>query len=162
MIVIVWGVSGCGKSTIGAMLARVMDCRFYDADDYHPAANIEKMRAGIPLNDDDRWPWLSILAERLTELSNASRSAVLACSALKERYREVLNVDADAVRFVQLAGIFELIAERLSVRQHEFMNNSLLRSQFDALEPSPESLVVSIDAAPEEICQRILSGLEQT
>lgn len=162
MIVIVWGVSGCGKSTIGAMLARVMDCRFYDADDYHPAANIEKMRAGIPLNDDDRWPWLSILAEKLTELSNASRSAVLACSALKERYREVLNVDADAVRFVQLAGGFELIAERLSVRQHEFMNNSLLRSQFDALEPSPESLVVSIDAAPEEICQRILSGLEQT
>ena len=162
MIVIVWGVSGCGKSTIGAMLAQVMHCRFYDADDYHPAANIEKMRAGIPLNDDDRWPWLSILAERLTELSNASRSAVLACSALKERYREVLNVDAGAVRFVQLAGGFELIAERLSVRQHEFMNNSLLRSQFDALEPSATSLVVSIDAAPEEICQRILSGLEQT
>lgn len=162
MIVIVWGVSGCGKSTIGAMLAQAMGCGFYDADDYHPAANIEKMTAGIPLDDDDRWPWLKVLADKLTELSSASQSAVLACSALKERYRDALTVDADAVRFVQLAGDFELIAERLSSRQHEFMNNSLLRSQFDALEPSATSLVVSIDAAPEEICQRILSGLEQT
>ena len=162
MIVVVWGVSGCGKSTVGALLAQKLGCGFYDADDFHPEANVEKMRGGVPLTDDDRWPWLQRLAEILQGVARESDSAVLACSALKKAYRDVLRVNDEQVHFVQLAGSFELIRERLSTREHEFMNNSLLRSQFDTLEPSASSLVVPIGESPELICERILTALEQT
>jgi gluconokinase len=159
LIVVLWGVSGCGKSTVGALLAESLSCPFYDADDFHPPANIEKMRAAIPLTDDDRWPWLQRLADMLQDVVRKRGSAVLACSALKQSYRNVLSVDDEQVVFVQLAGSFDLIEKRMASRRHEFMNNDLLRSQFDTLEPAADGLVEDINAPPGQICTRIMARL---
>ena len=159
MIVVLWGVSGCGKSTVGALLAESLSCPFYDADDFHPPANIEKMRSAIPLTDDDRWPWLQRLADTLQFVARERGDAVLACSALKQSYRNVLSVDDEQVVFVQLAGSFDLIEKRMAGRQHEFMNNDLLRSQLDTLEPAANGMVEDINAQPGQICTRIIERL---
>lgn len=161
MIVVLWGVSGCGKTTVGRLLARALDCDFHDADDFHPQANVDKMRAGTPLTDDDRWPWLEELAETLRHTLGQGGRAVLACSALKQAYRDRLQVDPARVRFVHLAGSFATIAARLGSRQHEFMNDSLLQSQFDALEPCAVSWTLDIAASPTELCRQVLTLLEQ-
>ena len=155
MIFVVWGVSGCGKSTVGNMLARELDGKFYDADDFHPQSNIEKMRAGNPLNDEDRWPWLNKLADVLADADEAGETVVLACSALKQSYRDCLGARVGSVRFVHLQGDFDLIAKRLAAREHEFMNNNLLTSQFETLEYDASSIVADIDASPEDICRTV-------
>lgn len=153
--VVVMGVSGCGKSTIGAALAAELGWRFADGDDYHPGANVAKMRAGIPLDDDDRWPWLDVLNGLLRDAGRSGQPLVLACSALKQRYRERIGAGLDAVRWVHLAGSFELIEARMAKRQHKYMPSTLLRSQFDALEPPSDALTLDIAQAPDLLVRAI-------
>jgi gluconokinase len=140
VIVIVMGVSGAGKTTIGEALARSLGWRFIDADDLHPEANVAKMAAGRPLEDEDRWPWL----ERLNEILRAEKDAVLACSALKERYRKRLGRGIDRVLWVYLKGDIELIRSRLGDRRHRYMPASLLESQLAALEPPAAAITVDV------------------
>ena len=143
MILVLMGVCGCGKSTVGEALAQAMGCRFLDADDFHPPANVEKMAAGVPLTDDDRWPWLDRIAEELESILRGGEHGVLACSALKEAYRARLERAGD-VRIVYLKGDQATIAARLAARQHQYMPPSLLPSQFAALEEPAGALVVDI------------------
>jgi len=142
MIVIVMGVTGCGKSTIGRRLARRLACAFYDGDDFHSAENVEKMRQGVPLTDEDRWPWLDRLRELGEEMLTRGRSAVIACSALRASYRERLlpreTALAAKVVFVYLRISPELARERLAVRRNHYMPPSLVESQFAALEEPVE------------------------
>lgn len=149
--VVVMGVSGCGKSSVGAALARRMGARFIDADDFHPPANVEKMRQGMPLDDEDRAPWLARLNAVLREHRDRGEPVVLACSALRARYREALADRLPELRFVHLSGSYELIEARLALRRHRYMPSSLLRSQFDALEPPTGAVVVAIDADIETV-----------
>lgn len=142
MIVIVMGVSGAGKSTIGAALARELGWRFIDADDHHPPGNVAKMSAGLPLTDADRAPWL----ESLNSVLRLEGNAVIACSALKQSYRDRLTAGICAPVFVFLKGELELIGSRLAQRQHRYMPASLLRSQFEALEPPAEAIAVDVSA----------------
>jgi carbohydrate kinase (thermoresistant glucokinase family) len=137
------GVSGCGKSTVGAALARRLGWRFLDADDFHPAANVAKMRAGVPLTDEDRWPWLDRIAGELHALSAAAVDAVLACSALRQAYRDRLG-PAAALRFVHLRGDAPTIERRLAARQHRYMPATLLASQFATLEPPAGAVEVDV------------------
>ena len=159
MIVVVYGVSGSGKTTVGRLLAEQLDWVFLDADDFHPAANIDKLRSGTPLTDADRWPWLSVLAQKIVGLQAQGRSAVLACSALKRTYRTELGINESTVRSVLLSGSLEVIQARLGQRQHAFMATSLLQSQLATLQPSSDSLVVDIAELPEKICQQIIDDL---
>ena len=159
MVVILFGVTGAGKTVIGRLLAGDLGWAFYDADDFHSAANVEKMRTGVPLDDDDRWPWLERLRVRIQESLAAGEHAVLACSALKDAYRDYLVVDG-RVKLVHLSGDFELIAARLRARRDHYMNPALLRSQFDALEPPHgDALVVDVDNTPAEIVRTIRKSL---
>src|SRR5512133_1755819 len=128
-MIIIFGVSGAGKTTVGKLLARELGWQFLEADDFHPAANIEKMRSGRPLTDEDRWPWLERLREQITCSLAAKENAVLGCSALKRGYRERLRV-SDDVKFVFLRGDYPLIEDQLRRRRGHFMNPDLLRSQF--------------------------------
>ena len=159
---IVMGVSGSGKSTIGESLARRIGWRYEDGDKFHPPSNVAKMSAGHPLTDDDRWPWLRAIAEEVDRVCGAGEHAVIACSALKRAYREVLVHGRDDVRIVFLEGTQELIANRLAERQGHFMPPGLLASQFKTLEPpeaSENPVTVSIDASVEIIVDRIVSQL---
>ena len=142
MIAIVMGVSGSGKSTIGAALARELGWHFIDADDHHPAANVAKMAAGTPLTDEDRWPWL----DRLNAILRSEKQAVLACSALKRAYRDRLVAGIQDFRFVFLSGDYGLIEGRLAQRRHRYMPASLLASQFEALEPPQDAIAVDVAA----------------
>jgi gluconokinase len=144
LAVVVMGVSGCGKTAVGSLLAQRLGARFIDADDLHPPANVEKMRAGIPLDDADRAPWLRLLNARLREVTAAGEPVVLACSALKQRYRDTLASGVPGLRFVHLSGSRELIAARLAARQHRYMPTTLLDSQFATLEPPAEAIVVDV------------------
>lgn len=155
MIVLLMGVSGAGKTTLGERLARELGCRFIDADDHHPPENVRKMASGVPLEDADRWPWL----ERLNALLREERHAVLACSALKDAYRRRLAEGVDGFRVVYLKGGMELIGARLQARQHRYMPASLLPSQFNALEAPAEALVVDVSGTPEEALAQIRAGL---
>ena len=143
MIVVVMGVSGCGKSTVGAALAGALGWRFLDADDFHPAENVAKMAAGTPLTDADRWPWLDRIVEALRAVTAEQRSAVLACSALRESYRTRL-ARAGALRFVHLRGDAAAIAPRLAARQHRYMPATLLSSQFATLEPPSDAIDIDV------------------
>jgi len=143
MIVVVMGVSGCGKSTVGEALAASLGWRFLDADDFHPPANVAKMAAGTPLVDEDRWPWLDRLAAEMRAINAGGGDAVLACSALRQAYRDRL-VAAGDVRFVHLAGDLPTIAARLASRQHRYMPQSLLASQFATLEPPADAIAVDV------------------
>ena len=136
------GVSGAGKSAIGAALARELGWRFIDADDLHPPQNVAKMAAGEPLSDDDRRPWLN----SLNSILRSETDVVLACSALKESYRRQLAEGIDAFRIVHLRGDFDLIRTRLAQRRHRYMPASLLESQFEALEPPAEAIAVDVSA----------------
>jgi len=147
MIVVLMGVSGSGKTAIGQELAARLGCEFLDGDDFHPAANIAKMAAGTALTDDDRWPWLDRLNTLLRERTARGESAVLACSALKERYRERLIKGVAACELVQLHGSIELIRSRLKARRHRYMPSSLLESQFAALEAPQEAIAIDVTAS---------------
>ncbi|MDZ7685560.1 MAG: gluconokinase [Gammaproteobacteria bacterium] len=162
MIFVVCGVSGAGKTTVGRLLAQRIDARFVDADDYHPPANVEKMRRGEPLEDGDREPWLTRLADLLDDLRSNGDDAVLACSALKRAHRERLGIDQREIVSVFLGGGADLIMERISRRDHEFMPPELLASQFEALEPPAGGICVSIEGEPEEVTDSILRQLGQS
>ena len=145
MIVIVAGVSGCGKTTVGALLAGHLHWRFADGDDFHPAANIEKMRAGIPLTDADRWPWLRSIAAWMDERIAQSESAVIPCSALKRSYRDILLKGRPEAQLIFLAVDREVLAQRLVARHGHFFHVQLLGSQLDALEPpQPDEHTVTV------------------
>ncbi len=159
MIVIVMGVAGSGKSTVGALLARRLGWRFIEADDYHSRTEIEHMLAGQPLSDDERQPWLAKLRQVLLECVTRNQNAILACSALKESYRRQLNVDAEAVRFVYLKGDPAVIRQRLQQRAGHFAHENLLASQYAALEEPDNALTIAVDDAPERLAQRISDGL---
>jgi gluconokinase len=152
------GVSGSGKTTVGKALAASLGWRFVDADDYHPAANIAKMRAGIPLTDADRLPWLKTLERLVDDACARGENLVLACSALKHQYRDYLR-EGSHVRFVYLEGSEALIAERLKARRGHFMDPALLHSQFEALEPPEDALRVDVSPPPEAIAREIRERL---
>jgi len=159
MIVVLMGVSGSGKTTVGTLLAERAHCVFADADDYHPPANKAKMAAGIPLNDDDRQPWLEVLNELMRGWFERGEGGVLACSALKQKYRATLmsGMPEGAVTFVWLDGSRELIAERLATRHHEYVAGaSLLDSQLATLEPPVDAVRVVNDKTPSEVVDEIL------
>jgi gluconokinase len=162
MIVLVMGVSGSGKTTIGTLLAERLGTVFADADDYHSAANKAKMAAGTPLNDADRQPWLETLHKLLLSWNESGTGGVLACSALKAVYRITLTrgMPDGAMHLVWLDGSKALIAERLSHRANHYMNPALLDSQLAALEPPADALHVINDQAPEIVADEIAQHLE--
>jgi len=161
--IVVMGVSGAGKSTVGKLIAARLDCPFRDADSFHPAANIEKMSSGEALTDEDRWPWLRAIAAWIAEHRAAGTTCVVTCSALKRVYRDlVTDNQRPDVRLVHLRGDMALIEARLKARKGHFMPPALLRSQFDALEEpgaDEHAITVSIDATPEEIADRVMERL---
>jgi len=161
-VIIVMGVSGSGKSTIGAALAESLDWRFHDADDDHPPHNVQQMRSGVPLTDEQRRPWLEVLSRRVQQWLRECRPTVLACSALTRDSRAMLRNDDARVILVYLRGPSELIRRRLDARDH-FMPPSLLESQFQLLqEPTAEEDAITIDTAdsPDAIVRRIRGELE--
>ncbi len=159
MVYIVMGVSGCGKSTVGRMLADGLGLPFYDADAYHPAENVDKMKRSVPLTDEDRAPWLKRLACEIANW-NANGGAVLACSALRERYRRVLSgSDAGNALFIHLKGGMDLIQKRMSGREGHFFPPSLLESQFRTLEEPAGGINVPIDETPEEVCALVMKAI---
>jgi gluconokinase len=161
VVLIIFGVSGAGKTTVGKLLARELGWSFIEADDFHPAANIKKMRSGHPLTDKDRWPWLEQLRQQIERSLSAGENAVLACSALKRAYRDRLRI-GDEVKFVFLRGDYALVEKQLRSRHGHFMNTALLQSQFDDLEqPQPDENVLTIELGrtPKEIVERIEAKL---
>lgn len=160
--IILMGVSGSGKTTIGKLLAEALGWPFYDADDFHPPANVERMRQGIALTDEDRKPWLAALARLIAEALANDQSIVLACSALKEEYRAQLKprgANDDVVRFVYLHVPPEVAAARLKDRHGHFMPASLVPSQFAALEEPADAIVIDATQSPDEIVREIRRAL---
>ena len=158
MVVIVMGVTGAGKTTVGRLLAEESGWEFADADDFHPPENVEKMRQGIPLNDDDRRPWLERLRKSITDWIAEGRNVVLACSALKRSYRQELDVGPQ-VHFVYLKGSEDLIADRLRSRQGHFAGEQILAGQFADLEEPENALTIEIASTPEQIVDQIRKKL---
>jgi gluconokinase len=158
MVILVTGVSGSGKTTIGKMLAETLHWQFSDADDFHPATNVKKMSHGIPLSDADRWPWLQALQQAISSWLSTDINVVLACSALKSEYRQFLQ-QSEQVKLVYLKGSFELIQQRLNQRQGHYMQADLLRSQFEVLEEPADALQVNIAQGPDAIVQQIKRDL---
>jgi gluconokinase len=160
MIVVVMGVTGTGKSTVGKLLAEQLGWIFVEGDDFHPLANVDKMRQGIPLTDEDRQPWLDAIRHRLEQASLRNENVVLACSALKHRYQHYLaGYGSEAVRFVYLFGSPEVIRQRLANRTGHFMNRALLASQFEDLEPPDDAIRVDIGQPPSAIVAEIRAQL---
>ena len=154
-VIVLMGVSGSGKTTIGNLLSAELNYSFIDGDDFHPPMNIEKMSTGEALTDKDRWPWLKLLADKIQESIQQGQSAVLACSALKKSYREVLCVEKQLVQFIYLKGDYLTIERRIQSRDSHFMAKSLLQSQFDTLEEPDDAMVVDIRLSPLEILESI-------
>jgi gluconokinase len=159
VIVIVMGVTGCGKTKVGAMLAEACGWEFHDADDFHPAENVAKMKRGVALTDEDRWPWLDRLNTFLLDGERQAKSLVLACSALKQVYRDRLVRGCAAARFVFLDGDKELIRARLLARQGHYMNPTLLDSQFAILERPQDALRLDVAESPDVLVQRVREQL---
>jgi gluconokinase len=164
VVIIIFGVSGAGKTTTGELLTRELGWHFYEADDFHSPANIEKMRRGVPLTDDDRWPWLENLRELIKRCVAANENAVLACSALKRTYREHLRL-SPKVKLVFLHGDYALIAKQLQRRRGHFMNPKLLQSQFTDLEEPHAGegvLTIELGRTPRELVKEIKQRLNLT
>jgi carbohydrate kinase (thermoresistant glucokinase family) len=160
MVLVLMGPMGCGKTAIGKMLAKKLGWPFYDADDFHPKENVEKMRAGIALTDEDRKLWLEKLRANIQRWLKHRQSTILACSALKQAYRDILGVNQSTMRAVYLKGSYSLLRKRLEERQHPYMDKNLLRSQLDTLEEPKDGLTVDISATPEIIVGTIIKSLK--
>jgi gluconokinase len=160
MIVVVMGVAGSGKTTIGTMLADAMKCPFLEGDSLHSPGNIDKMSHGIPLTDADRAPWLSAVHARILDAFERSRDLVVGCSALKQQYRRVL-AEGVSITWVYLKGSAELIRSRVRHRPSHFMKADMLASQFDALEEPDDAVVVDVSAPPSAIVEQILAQLHR-
>jgi gluconokinase len=156
---IVMGVSGCGKSSVGKALAEHLGWDFYDADDFHPPENVAKMANGIPLDDSDRAPWLASLNELISSSLKADKPGVLACSALKERYRQKLMNGNNGVQLVYLKGSYDLIWSRMETRTDHYMKPHMLKSQFETLEEPTNALTMDISMSLDDIVQRIISNM---
>jgi gluconokinase len=161
VFIIIMGVSGSGKTTIGQALAARLGCPFYDSDDFHPPANVAKMAAGIPLTDADRAGWLAALAAVIRRSLQKGEPGVMACSALKEKYRAKLCVDPDQVRFVYLKGSFNVILKRIQRRSGHYMQPALLESQFETLEEPQGAVVEEITLPLDGIVQDIIEQLRK-
>jgi len=157
--IIVMGVSGCGKTTLASALANRLSAHWLDADDFHPASNIAKMRAGTPLTDEDRRPWLAALNAELCDRAALGQRVVLACSALRQRYRDSLAANVPAVHWIFLDGSVEEIAARMRARDDHYMPESLLRSQFEALERPTDAICISVSLKPAEQLQLAVASL---
>ncbi|MCF7560339.1 gluconokinase [Sabulilitoribacter multivorans] len=157
-MIIIMGVSGCGKTTIGELLSKKSNLPFYDADDFHPSSNIEKMKNNIALTDGDRKPWLELLSENI-EQWELNGGAILACSALKESYRQILSSKIKNINWVYLSGTFDEINARLEKRNNHYMKSTLLKSQFDTLEVPSYGIHISITNSKENIVSIITSKL---
>ena len=154
------GVSGTGKTTIGTNLSNKLGCPFYDADDYHPQANINKMAHGHPLTDEDRWPWLERLHQLISNHLNNNQSLILACSALKQSYRNYLQKNHETqTTFIHLQGSFDLIHKRMQQRPGHYMKADMLKSQFDTLELPEHAITISIDQTPQAMIDEIMTKL---
>lgn len=160
MIILVMGVSGSGKTLIGQRLAEALGWSFYDADDFHSRANLEKMSWGIPLTDHDRAPWLAVLQQAIAQWLREGKNAVLACSVLKASYRQQLCIDPEQIHLVYLQGTFSLIQQRLANRQGHFMKVQMLQSQFADLEEPSGSIRVDVAQPPSAIVAEILERLD--
>lgn len=162
MVYILMGVSGAGKTLIGQKLSNKLGIPFFDGDNFHPDQNVEKMKSGNPLNDKDRRPWLKLLAKKINEW-NKEGDAILACSALKGRYRELLRSESseENIAFIYLKGPKSLIAERISDRSDHFMPEKLLDSQFDALEEPKKCVTVDINQSPDAVVDTIVNKLKE-
>jgi gluconokinase len=156
MILVLMGVSGSGKTTVGKLLAEQLGWVFVEADDHHPTANVEKMHRGEPLTDEDRRPWLAALRERIDQACERGENVVVACSALKHAYQHYLEQhEPECVHYVYLHGSEELIKQRLAARKGHFMNPALLHSQFEILEPPEDAVRVDVSPSPEVIVAAI-------
>ena len=160
MVLVLMGVSGSGKTAVGSKLADELGWRFHEGDDVHPEANVQKMARGIPLSDADRRPWLDALHEQIAQHLREGTHAIVACSALKEAYRQRLSRGDGRVKFVYLRGDRDLIRDRLKDRRGHFMNPNLLDSQFRALEEPREGITVDIDAEVDQVVARIREAIE--
>ena len=159
MVIIVMGVAGSGKTTVGEKLAAALGWSFRDADDFHPPENVAKMSAGIPLNDHDRAPWLAAIRAHIDACLARGEGSVVTCSALKAAYRRVLVADPARVKLVHLTGDFALLAARIGSRQGHFTKPAMLHSQLAALEPPPDALAVDITPPPDDIVAHIRLAL---
>ncbi len=161
MVIVLVGPMGCGKTTIGKVLSQKMGWSFEDADDFHPESNKTKMAAGIPLDDDDRTPWLEILHNLILDYLARGENLIVACSALKRKYRRALGIDQKEVVAVFLQGTQELLQERIGLRDHEYMNRDLLQSQLDTLEIPEGGIIVDIADRPDFIADQIQKKLSE-
>lgn len=160
MIIILMGVSGAGKTTVGKLLATSLDWQFSDADDFHSLENVEKMRRRSPLTEADRVPWLQVLQTALKQWLQENKNVVLACSALKDSYRQFLLIDRDRIQLVYLKGSYQLIQKRLQERPNHYMSEQLLESQFNTLEAPLDALIIEVTQSPQMIVQIIRSTLK--
>ncbi len=160
MVIIIMGVEGTGKTTIGKLLARKLGWKFYDADDYHPKRNIEKMASGVQLNDEDRWPWLKEVRKLIDSSLNLNEPSIIACSALKSSYRQYLKREKEKIIFVYLKGDKNTITKRLASRKGHFAGTQLLESQLQTLEEPEGVIACDISRQPEVIADYIIEKLE--
>ncbi len=158
MVLVVMGVSGCGKTTIGKMLGKKLGWKYYEGDDFHPKENVEKMSSGIPLNDDDRKPWLLALRDIIENHLNDNTGAVVSCSSLKHNYRDILKVN-EYVKFVYLKGDYDTILKRMETRKGHYFKPEMLKSQFEALEEPVNVIEENIELEPEQIVSDVLDKI---
>ena len=158
MILLITGVTGSGKSTIGRLLAAQLQWKFYEGDDFHPSVNIEKLKRGVPLDDEDRLPWLTAIRDTILAVIDRGEDAVIACSALKESYRRMLRINSEVV-LIHLQANPELVDERLKHRTGHFMNRALIQSQFETLEQPEAALQIDAGLSPGEIIRLIRARL---